>query len=371
MLAATYSSGRAAAAPLPQASGRAPGLRPLPASPGCGSLGSEAPLVVFGALLVTVAAARRRRSARGPAAVAMSARKKGGASGGSSTDQKAFRNPHNLPTKPCVTCNRPFTWRKKWEKCWDEVLTCSNRCKTERKTSSRKAGAADGADDDDDKDDEDDEEEADEGEAKESTKPRSAAGASLQAAVREGRPPAAPPRSQQATEGVRAGPDHSEEVDPEQRRDEDELASEDKEPDGELSKADARRVHKLAVKAEKEERRARRSGSPEAIAAKRKPCDICERPVDLLVRCTCDASGKWRMLCGRCWTVASGGVPDGDADHPHYRYGGLWKNRAAKNLSTPSFGQAAKDGGKRMGAKDDAKDFLASVGALDSSAQGG
>ena len=30
----------------------------------------------------------------------------------------------NLPTKTCVVCNRPFTWRKKWERCWDEVLTC-------------------------------------------------------------------------------------------------------------------------------------------------------------------------------------------------------------------------------------------------------
>jgi len=80
--------------------------------------------------------------------------------------------------------------------------------------------------------------------------------------------------------------------------------------------------------------------SPEERAReKRKPCDLCLRPVDLLVRCTCDASQKWRMLCGRCWKDASGGVPDGDAQHPHYRYGGLWKNRAAK-VSTPSFGKA-------------------------------
>jgi hypothetical protein len=26
----------------------------------------------------------------------------------------------NLPTKVCVVCDRPFTWRKKWERCWDE-----------------------------------------------------------------------------------------------------------------------------------------------------------------------------------------------------------------------------------------------------------
>lgn len=34
----------------------------------------------------------------------------------------------NLPSKICASCNRPFTWRKVWEKCWDEVQTCSDRC---------------------------------------------------------------------------------------------------------------------------------------------------------------------------------------------------------------------------------------------------
>ncbi|RYE16560.1 MAG: DUF2256 domain-containing protein, partial [Sphingobacteriaceae bacterium] len=23
----------------------------------------------------------------------------------------------------------PFDWRKKWEKCWDEVKYCSDRCR--------------------------------------------------------------------------------------------------------------------------------------------------------------------------------------------------------------------------------------------------
>jgi hypothetical protein len=27
----------------------------------------------------------------------------------------------HLPQKVCETCKRPFTWRKVWEKCWDEV----------------------------------------------------------------------------------------------------------------------------------------------------------------------------------------------------------------------------------------------------------
>jgi hypothetical protein len=122
----------------------------------------------------------------------------------------------------------------------------------------------------------------------------------------------------------------------------------------------------------------------------RKPCDLCALPKDTLIRCQVDASGAWRMVrprgawrgrergvegmglltshqqsahsvcvfssasssapciccwtprfpprrlscppthpaqvCGRCWQGVSGGVVDGDAAHPHYRYGGLWRN---------------------------------------------
>jgi hypothetical protein len=39
----------------------------------------------------------------------------------------------NLPFKICEVCKRPFTWRKVWERCWDDVKTCSDRCKAERK----------------------------------------------------------------------------------------------------------------------------------------------------------------------------------------------------------------------------------------------
>lgn len=38
----------------------------------------------------------------------------------------------NLPTKTCITCNRPFTWRKKWEKSWSDVKYCSNQCKNKK-----------------------------------------------------------------------------------------------------------------------------------------------------------------------------------------------------------------------------------------------
>ncbi len=39
----------------------------------------------------------------------------------------------DLPQKMCPVCNRPFTWRKKWEKSWEEVKYCSERCRTASK----------------------------------------------------------------------------------------------------------------------------------------------------------------------------------------------------------------------------------------------
>lgn len=38
----------------------------------------------------------------------------------------------DLPTKLCPVCQRPFTWRKKWAKNWDEVRYCSERCRRQR-----------------------------------------------------------------------------------------------------------------------------------------------------------------------------------------------------------------------------------------------
>ncbi|MEL0603423.1 MULTISPECIES: DUF2256 domain-containing protein [Pseudoalteromonas] len=35
----------------------------------------------------------------------------------------------HLPQKTCPVCNRPFTWRKKWLRDWDNVIYCSERCK--------------------------------------------------------------------------------------------------------------------------------------------------------------------------------------------------------------------------------------------------
>lgn len=43
----------------------------------------------------------------------------------------AHRKEH-LPSKICPVCQRPFTWRKKWERDWEQVKYCSQRCSRSR-----------------------------------------------------------------------------------------------------------------------------------------------------------------------------------------------------------------------------------------------
>ncbi|HEU0152175.1 MAG TPA: DUF2256 domain-containing protein [Arenimonas sp.] len=33
------------------------------------------------------------------------------------------------PEKTCPVCQRPFQWRKKWERDWDRVVYCSDACR--------------------------------------------------------------------------------------------------------------------------------------------------------------------------------------------------------------------------------------------------
>ncbi|MDX1320381.1 MAG: DUF2256 domain-containing protein [Oceanospirillum sp.] len=35
-----------------------------------------------------------------------------------------------LPEKICPVCMRPFKWRKKWAKDWEQVIYCSQRCRS-------------------------------------------------------------------------------------------------------------------------------------------------------------------------------------------------------------------------------------------------
>ncbi|HQR43486.1 MAG TPA: DUF2256 domain-containing protein [Gemmatales bacterium] len=39
----------------------------------------------------------------------------------------------DLPVKTCKACLRPFVWRKKWAKVWDQVQYCSKACKRLKK----------------------------------------------------------------------------------------------------------------------------------------------------------------------------------------------------------------------------------------------
>lgn len=42
----------------------------------------------------------------------------------------------DLPQKTCPVCQKPFAWRKKWERDWEKVVYCSERCRRTGKTAS-------------------------------------------------------------------------------------------------------------------------------------------------------------------------------------------------------------------------------------------
>lgn len=42
----------------------------------------------------------------------------------------AFRgNKAELPSKPCVACGLPMSWRRRWAKNWTGVKYCSEACR--------------------------------------------------------------------------------------------------------------------------------------------------------------------------------------------------------------------------------------------------
>ena len=53
-----------------------------------------------------------------------------------------MRKKSELPTKVCAACGLPFAWRKKWERDWDAVRFCSDRCRKDG--AKAKGGAAAG-----------------------------------------------------------------------------------------------------------------------------------------------------------------------------------------------------------------------------------
>ena len=263
------------------------------------------------------------------------------------TPSSTFRNPNNLPCKTCVVCNRPFTWRKKWESSWDEITTCSKRCNGERKKSNRIARGAeraalttdspvtislpDGISDD------------------ECSSPVEAGpGSPPRASITEVMEPfnsnkltMADKVSMIVTEldvdgslpimnaveaanaalGLDGSGTLAQQVDTLMGALGIGLAA----GDTELQNVDPKAARKAAAKAAKAQRRARREGTD---TGGQKSCDLCGSSVDLLIRCQVDSGKEWKMTCGRCWKTpaVAGGVVDGNGQNSHYRYGGLWKN---------------------------------------------
>jgi hypothetical protein len=243
----------------------------------------------------------------------------------------------NLPDKICVTCGRPFNWRKKWERCWDEVTTCSKSCnhkRRETKATSTTSSAVVAADTDRVDDDVFYEraravEEVGENPqfvSNRSTTNHETCSDSGISAIEQ----------QQENNGV-----STEESLEKQRLDSETMNQllngdgDDGESETEIDlpldpEARKKAIRKAEKKATKATRRAQREGRGDPTAGQ-KECDMCSKSVNLLVRCMYkEGQADWEMVCGKCWNVASGGVVDGDAKHPHYRYGGLWKNRRAQ-----------------------------------------
>jgi hypothetical protein len=48
-----------------------------------------------------------------------------------------MRKKADLPSKTCSVCKRPFVWRKKWERVWNDVRTCFERCRRGERRSGR------------------------------------------------------------------------------------------------------------------------------------------------------------------------------------------------------------------------------------------
>jgi hypothetical protein len=234
----------------------------------------------------------------------------------------------NLPSKICVTCGRPFTWRKKWEKVWDEVTTCSKSCNHKRRAAKRGGGQQDVDDDTEHRSDDDD----DDDERSYNSREQGSGGISKSNKKRQERRYVKTDMEYVSAE--LAGTITASKA-----------ASSDEESndvnvftavgahDGSVQLEDAvarqKAERKAAKKSQKAERRAQREGRGDPTAG-RKDCDMCSKSVDLLIRCMyTEGQTTWSMVCGKCWKIASGGVVDGDESHPHYRYGGLWKNRRA------------------------------------------
>ncbi|KAI5366612.1 hypothetical protein Slin14017_G042520 [Septoria linicola] len=101
-----------------------------------------------------------------------------------------------------------------------------------------------------------------------------------------------------------------------------------------------------------------------------KPCTLCNTPRPVLVRCQIDESGKWHMVCpGECWRSVSGGQEDAKGfktEFPHYRYGGMWKNKHADGpLSAKKPGKVKRRQKEERAMKENTEEKLTGAKAED------
>ena len=284
----------------------------------------------------------------------------------------------HLPSKVCVVCQRPFTWRKKWEKCWDEVTTCSKSCNSQRRQKQQQEKkrllAAQNNDHDNlnhhpmhhaglesDRSVEEVPQQSPKKDKKKNTRRRQndvssvgddgveqdTAWKELMEVVDELTSISDDTSNKQKEPEENINDEHSTDSDDENdllsaladaEHNEINNSADDDERNGDMEQPDfdsldpaaqKKALRKAEKKRKKAERRAQRQGRGDPSAGQ-KPCDMCGKGVDLLIRCQYDETLQWKMVCGKCWKTASGGVVDGDAAHPYYKYGGLWKNRRRK-----------------------------------------
>ena len=55
-----------------------------------------------------------------------------------------MRRKADLPSKICAACARPFAWRRKWERDWDSVKYCSDRCRADKSKAANTGSIAKG-----------------------------------------------------------------------------------------------------------------------------------------------------------------------------------------------------------------------------------
>ncbi|CAD7952331.1 unnamed protein product [Amoebophrya sp. A120] len=200
--------------------------------------------------------------------------------------------------KMCIHCNRPFSWRKKWERCWDEVQTCSNACKRERKR--KHFGTNLNADND----------------------------------------PLTPQLLPEEQDGGQIG--EGEEIGNSATTNTSALPQASASSGASASTATSEMLKKSSANYSTKNAGAG-AGTPTTAHERRtKECDVCKTPVQLAYRCKWDKSKQWRFVCRPCWPVVSqqeyleqnskatknhgqNKQLPGLLGNPFYVYGGTWK----------------------------------------------